>query len=252
MALSVKCWIICSPGTCFSQYLLFLMRAWVKTPRFFNSTIACNTQKPLSNTKTLPDPWTGCVSRSNVPHVLPFSSQSFCPKSVGQSFPSLKLTCQIMSLSAHPASWYSLPNGQGLRGTYINPRHVYSLTHFDINLSIKLIQLGERKVVGHIRIPSINQLSDLPEPIHIRWWLITRVHHGRRMFSNRFRVINDDKQNGAPSYMSTSFDDQNECQSDPSTVERSTQIPIHCISSPYESGSFNFLFVSTRITFKQL
>ena len=137
MALSVKCCIICSPGTCFGQYLLFLMRAWVKTPCFFNSTIACNTQKPLSNTKTLPDPWTGCVSQSNVLHVLPFSSQSFHPKSVGQSFPSLKSTCQMMSLSAHLASWYSLPNCQGLRGTYINPAHVFSLMGLSIARSAR-------------------------------------------------------------------------------------------------------------------
>ena len=143
MALSAKCCKICSPGTCFGQYLLFLMRAWAKTPRFFNSIISCNTQRPLSNKKTLPDPWTGHVSRSNVPHVLPFSSQSFHPKSVGQSFPSLKSACQIMSLSTLPASWYSLQTGQGLRGTYINPGHVYSITHFDIDSSTALIQLSE-------------------------------------------------------------------------------------------------------------
>ena len=247
MALSAKCWIICSPGTCFGQYLLFLMRAWAKSPRFFNSTIACNTQKPLSNTKTLPDPWTGHVSRSNVPHVLPFSSQSFRPKSVGRSFPSLKSTCQIMSLSAHPVSWYSLPNGQGLRGTYINPGHVYSLTHLDIDSSIALIQLGEKLWAIFAFQASINCLTSQYRSTYAGGSLLVYIM-AERMFSNWFHVINDDKRNGAPSYMSTSFDNQNERRSDPSTVERSTQIPIHCISSPYESCSFNFLFVSTRIT----
>ena len=185
------------------------MRAWVKTPCFFNSTIVCNTQKPLSNTKTLPDPWTGHVSQSNVPHVLPFSSQSFHPKSIGQSFPSLKSTCQMMSLSAHPASWYSLPNCLGLRGTYINPGHVYSLTHFDIDLSIALIQLGETLWAIFTFQASIDCLTSQNRSTYTGGSLLVYIM-AERMVSNQFRVITDDKQNGTPSYMSTSFDNQNE------------------------------------------
>ena len=144
MDLSAKCWIICSPGTCLGQYRHFLINAWANTPTFFNSTNPCKTQKPESNTTTLPALRIGHVRCSKVPTVLPLSSFSLLPKCCGQFFPSLSSTCQIISPSAQPASWYSLPKGHGFLGTNIEPGQVYSFTQLDIDLSITLIQEGKK------------------------------------------------------------------------------------------------------------
>ena len=126
--------MISSPATCFGQNRLSFIRAAANNPFFFNSTSAFSTQNPLSNTNTFPVAQTGLVNRRRIPQVLPCSSNSLLPKLAGQS---------IMSESAHPASWYLLPNGHGLRGTYINPGHVYSFTHLDMLLSMQLIQADE-------------------------------------------------------------------------------------------------------------
>ena len=63
---------------------------------------------------------------------------------VEQSFPSHSSNAQMMSESAHPASWYSLPNCHGFCGTNINPGQVYSLTHLLMLSSMQLIQLSTK------------------------------------------------------------------------------------------------------------
>ena len=110
---------------------------------FFNSTSAFSTQNLLSNTNTFPVAQTGLVNPRRIPQVLPWSSNSLLPKFAGRSFPSRKSMAQMMSESAHPALWYSLPNGHGLQGTYINPGHVYSFTHLDMLLSMQWIIADE-------------------------------------------------------------------------------------------------------------
>ena len=106
--------------------------------------IALKTQKPLSSTNIFPLPQTGFVSHSRVPIVLPISSNSLLWSCVRQSFPLCSSTAQMMSESAHPASWYSLPKGHGFCGTNINPGQMYSLTHLLILSSMQLIQLGTK------------------------------------------------------------------------------------------------------------
>ena len=96
-ALSLKCSMILSPGTCLGQYRLFFTRAWANTPTFASSTSACKTQKPLSRTNNLPVPWTGLVRRIRVPAVLPKLSYSLSPACGGWSFPSCRSTCHKMS-----------------------------------------------------------------------------------------------------------------------------------------------------------
>ena len=94
----------------------------------------------------MPVDYTGLVSRSRIPVVLPILSNSLWPRFCGQPFPSLKSNAQMMLLSEQPASWYLLPNFQGFLGTYIKPGHIYSLIHFDIDSSMQLIQLGKKLV----------------------------------------------------------------------------------------------------------
>ena len=105
---------------------------------------AFKTQKPLSSTNTFPLRQTGFVSHSRVPIVLPISSNSLLLSCVRRSFPSHSSTTQMILESAQPASWYSLPNGHGFRGTNINPGQVFSLTHLLILSSMQLIQLGTK------------------------------------------------------------------------------------------------------------
>ena len=50
---------------------LFFINDAANTPLFFNSTIACRTQNPLSRTSTFPPPQIGIVRRRRVPIVLP-------------------------------------------------------------------------------------------------------------------------------------------------------------------------------------
>ena len=115
------------------------MRASAKIPTFFNLTNPLSTQKPESRTITLPEPYIGFVSHSRVPTVLPLLSCSLLPRCHAQSFPSLNSTCQMMSLSTQPASCHSFPNFHSFLGTYMNPGHVYSLSHFDMDSSIVFI-----------------------------------------------------------------------------------------------------------------
>ena len=91
-----------------------------------------------------PLPETGFVRHSSIPIVLPNSSNSLLLSCVGQSFPSQSSNAQMMLESAHPASWYSLPNGHGFCGTNINPGQVYSLTHLLMLSSMQLIQLSTK------------------------------------------------------------------------------------------------------------
>ena len=106
--------------------------------------IAFKTQKPLSSTNIFPLPQTGFVSRSRVPIVLPISSNSLLWSCVGQAFPLCSSTAQMISESAHPVSWYSLPNGHSFHGTNISPGQVYSLTHLLILSPMQLIQLSTK------------------------------------------------------------------------------------------------------------
>ena len=137
ISLPTKCEMMASPGTNFGQYRCFFIKAAVKIPFFCNSTMALRTQNPLSRINTLPLPQTGSVNLSNVPTVFPRSSNCLLLSCSGQSFPS----CNSMLELAHPASWYSFPNGQGLRGMNINPGQVYSFSHLLIDSSMQLIQL---------------------------------------------------------------------------------------------------------------
>ena len=93
---------------------LFFIRAAANNPFFFNSTSVFSTQNPLSNTNTFPVAQTGLVNWRRIPQVLLCSSNSLLPKFAGRSLPSHKSMAQMISESAHPASWYSLPNGHGL------------------------------------------------------------------------------------------------------------------------------------------
>ena len=106
--------------------------------------IAFKTQKPLSRTNIFPLPQTGFIRCSSIPNVLPNSSNSMLLSCVEQSFPSHSSNAQMMSESAHPASWYSLPNCHGFCGTKINPGQVYSLTHLLMLSSMQLIQLSTK------------------------------------------------------------------------------------------------------------
>ena len=115
-----------------------------KRPLFLNSTMAFNTQKPEFNTNTLPVDQTGFVNHRSKPVVFPRSSNSFGPRFVGRSFPSRRSNDQMMSLSAHPASWYSFPKVQVFLGTNMNPGQLYSFIHLDMLSSMQLIQLGEK------------------------------------------------------------------------------------------------------------
>ena len=96
--------------------------------------------KPLNSTKDepLPLPQTGSVNLSNVLTVFPRSSNCLLLSCGGQSFHLLE--------SAHPASWYSFLNGQGLWRMNINPGQVYSFNHLLIDSSMQLIQLGTKFV----------------------------------------------------------------------------------------------------------
>ena len=111
-------------------------------PFFFNSTNPCKTQKPESRTTVFPVPNCDFIKCNKVPTVLPIPSYPFSPKCCGRSLPSQRLMLQMTSLEQHPASCHSFPNFQGFLGTYMNPGQVYSLSHFDIDSSIALIQLG--------------------------------------------------------------------------------------------------------------
>ena len=135
--------MISSPVTCSGPNRLFFIRAAANKPFFFNSTSAFSTQHPLSDTNTFPVAQTSLVNWRRIPQILPCLSNSLLPKFAGRSFPSHKAMAQMMLESAQPASWYSLPNGHGLHGTYINPGHVYSFTHLDMLLSMQLIQVDE-------------------------------------------------------------------------------------------------------------
>ena len=65
----------------------FLMSAAAKRPLFLNSTMAFNTQKPESNTNTLPVDQTGFVNHRSKPVIFPRSSNSFGLRFVGWAFP---------------------------------------------------------------------------------------------------------------------------------------------------------------------
>ena len=106
--------------------------------------IAFKTQKPLSRTNIFPLPQTGFVRCSSIPIVLPNSSNSLLLSCVGQSFPSWSSNAQMMSESAYPESWSSLPNGHVFHGTNINPGQVYSLTHLLMLSLMQLIQLSTK------------------------------------------------------------------------------------------------------------
>ena len=144
ISLPTKCEMMASPGTNFGQYQHFFIRATAKIPFFCNSTMALRMQNPLSGMNTLPLPQTGSVKLSNVPTVFPRSSNCLLLSCGDRSFPSRNSRDQMMLESAHPASWYSFPNGQDLWGTNINPGQVYLFSHLLIDSSMQLIQLGTK------------------------------------------------------------------------------------------------------------
>ena len=111
ISLPTKCEMMASPGTNFGQYRRLFLRTAVKIPFFRNSTMALRMQNPLSRINTLPLPQTGSVNLSNVPTFFPRSSNCFLLGCSGQSLPSHNSRDQMMLESAHPASWYSFPNG---------------------------------------------------------------------------------------------------------------------------------------------
>ena len=125
---------------------MFFIRAAAKIPFFCNSTMALRMQNPLSRMNTLPLPQTGSVNLSKALTVFPRSSNCLLLSCGGRSLPSRNSRDQMMLESAQPALWYSLPNGQGFRGTNINPGQVYSFSDLLIDSSIQLIQLGMKFV----------------------------------------------------------------------------------------------------------
>ena len=136
--------------------------------------IALKTQKPLSSTNIFPLPQTGFVSRSRVPIVLPISSNSLLWSCVGQYFPSCSSTALMISESAHPASWYSLPNGHGFHGTNIKPWasvFVDPLAH----TLIDAVDPTQYKIVGHIPVPTIQHIMYFPELVTELWWFPVHV-----------------------------------------------------------------------------
>ena len=135
------------PGIYFGQYRHFLMSDAAKRPLFLNSTMAFNTQKTESNKNTLSVDQTGFVNRRSKPVVFPRSSNSFWTEICWLVFSFAKIHQQMMSLSAHPASWYSFLKGHGILGTNMIPGQLYSFTHLDMISSMQLIQLGEIFVV---------------------------------------------------------------------------------------------------------
>ena len=141
----------------------------------------------------------------------------------------------------HPASWYSLPKGQGFFGIYMKPGHIYSLTHFNIDSSIQLIQLGKKlapMLSFHIMIidrTSQKQSQNSGTSSFVYPRLL-------RIFSKCLCEMKGVRRNGAPSKASTVFVNQNDRRSAPSTVDINTHIPIHCRNSPYVTSSSPSIF----------
>ena len=111
-------------------------------PFFFNSTNPYKTQKPESRTTVFPVLNCDFIKHNRVPTVLPIPLYSFSPKCRGQSLPSWRSTLQMTSLEQQPVSCHSFTNFQGFLGMYMNPGQVNSLSHFEIDSSTALIQLG--------------------------------------------------------------------------------------------------------------
>ena len=110
-------------------------------PLFFNSTNPCKTQKPESRKTVFPVLNCYFIKHNKVPTVLPIPLYSFSPKCRGYSLPSQRSMLQMTSLEQQPTPCHSFPSFQGFLGMYMNRRQVYSLSHFDIDSSIALIQL---------------------------------------------------------------------------------------------------------------
>ena len=111
-------------------------------PFFFNCTNPCKTQKPESRTTVFPVPNCDFIKHNKVQTVLPIPSYSFSPKCRGRSLTSRRSTLQMTSLEQQPASCHSFQSFQGFICMYMNLGQVFSLSHFDIDSSIALIQLG--------------------------------------------------------------------------------------------------------------
>ena len=136
-----------------------------------------------------------------------------------------------MSQSAQPASWYSLPNGLGLHGTYMNPGQVNSLIHLEMDSSIVLIQLGEKFFDILSFHASINSRTSQKQSTKAGGFSFV-YFIADKIASKRILLMYCCNQNGAPSYMLMAFVDQNECRSEPSTVLINTHKPIQSNNSP--------------------
>ena len=77
------------------------------------------------------------------PIVGPISCPSFLPNSFGWSLPSTRSMPHMIPLKQQQIKWYSLPNGQGLRGMNMNPGHVNWLVHMLMDSSRQFAYPGE-------------------------------------------------------------------------------------------------------------
>ena len=77
------------------------------------------------------------------PIVGPISCPSFLPNSFGWSLPSTRSMPHMIPLKQQQTKWYSLPNGQGLRGMNMNPGHVNWLVHMLMDSSRQFAYPGE-------------------------------------------------------------------------------------------------------------
>ena len=136
-----------------------------------------------------------------------------------------------MSESAQPASWYSLPNGHGLRGMYMNPGQVNSLIHLEIDSSIVLIQLGEKFFDILSFHASINSCTSQKRSTKAGGFSFV-YFIADKIASKCVLLMYCCNRNGAPLYMLRAFVDQNDRQSEPSTVLINTHKPIQRNNSP--------------------
>ena len=90
-----------------------------------NLLIARNSQKPLSITTSMSILWRYHVSRKQRPTVLPFSLCYLEGLLRRSYFPSTSSISNITHKYEQQIVWYSIPQGNGLLGTTINPVQVY-------------------------------------------------------------------------------------------------------------------------------
>ena len=140
ISLSKNYLAIMSLGTCFGQYLLFLICANAYTPWIFKWCSPSKTQKHKSITTTFPVFQSRQVKCNNNPTVISRSENLGCRCCLGCYQPLTSSSWNRTPLSAQQMVWYLFPNGFGFYGKAILPWQVHLWIHIIMDSSRQLIQ----------------------------------------------------------------------------------------------------------------